>query len=124
MKKKIKVKIKDVTPAVQSKVRIIAIDDEAITFSDGSKITYDHEQDCCEYNYADFEQLDDIARNYTFTLPLQFENAGEAGFRFGDKKAMFFVPCYSEQNGYYTCNLDIYYNNECVLWVECEMIEY
>ena len=44
-----------------------------------------------------------------------------AGFRFGDNQAMFFVPCYSEQNGYYSSDVDIYYNGNAVLNVEAEM---
>jgi hypothetical protein len=28
---------------------------------------------------------------------------------------MVFVPCYSEQNGYYSCDVDIYYNGDLVL---------
>lgn len=92
-------------------VKITSITDEAIEFSDGSRITFDHEQDCCEWNYADFEQLDDLARAYTFQLPLRFEAIKGSGFRFGDSRRMFFVPCYSEQNGYYTDEIDIYYSN-------------
>ena len=96
-----------------------------ILFEDGSKITFDHEQDCCEYNYADFEQLDDIARNEMFdTKNLKFELTGSYGFSFGNKNGrMFFVPCYSEQNGYYTSDVDIYFNNKCVLSLAGEFIE-
>ena len=92
---------------------ISEITDEAITFSNGQKITFDHEQDCCEWNYADFGSLDDIAKNYQFKGKLQFE-AVDCGFRFGDSRAMFFVPCYSEQNGYYTNAVDIYLDGKCV----------
>ena len=91
------------------------IAEEAIVFSDGSRITFDHEQDCCEWNWADFEQLDDLGRNYKFQTPLYFEAIDEAGFRFGDAYRKFFIPCYSDQNGYYTSKIDIYYNNEKVL---------
>lgn len=100
-------------------VTITNIDDEAITFSDGRKITYWHEQDCCEWNYADFEQLDDIARNYIFELPLKFQRARH-GFRFGDSRRMFFVPCYSEQNGYYTYAINIKYDDCDVVMTNCE----
>ena len=51
-------------------IKITKIDDEQILFSDGSRITFDHEQDCCEYNYADFQQLDDLARSYKFQRPM------------------------------------------------------
>lgn len=93
------------------KIKITSITDERITFSDNSCITFDHDQDCCEYNYADFEQLDSIARAHRFQLPLRFEAVEGSGFRFGDESRMYFVPCYSEQNGYYTDEIDIYYTH-------------
>lgn len=100
-------------------VKIQEVTEEHILFSSNSKITFDHEQDCCEYNYADFKQLDDIGRNAEFMEPLSFEKA-EYGFRFGNPGKMFFVPCYSEQNGYYSADVDIYYNGEKVFTIEAE----
>ena len=32
-----------------------------LEFDNGSYISSEHSPDCCEYNYADFTQLDDIA---------------------------------------------------------------
>lgn len=103
-------------------MKIKDINYERILFDDGSSITYDHERDCCEINYADFEQLDDIARECDFSKPLTFEAIDGAGFRFGNEGRMFFVPCYSEQNGYYTRVVDIYFNDEKVLCLICEEI--
>lgn len=102
--------------------KITKLDDNLIEFSDGACITCDHEQDCCEYNYADCQQLDDLARNYDFdTQKLVFEGVDEYGFRFGDRRErMFFVPCYSIQNGYYTCHLDVYLNGVIQTSLECE----
>lgn len=37
---------------------------------------------------------------------------------------MFFVPCYSEQNGYYSRDVDIYFNDEKVLGLRCVEIIY
>ena len=93
--------------------KIIELRDNWLKFDDGTIIECDHDQDCCEYNYADFSQLDDIARNYDYkTAKLTFETVDGSGFRFGDHPyRMFFVPCYSEQNGYYTDELDIYLNS-------------
>jgi hypothetical protein len=70
-------------------VTIAEVTDEHILFSNGSEITFDHPQDCCEWNYADFEQIEDIARKTVFTLPLQFEEVDESGFRFGNPNKMF-----------------------------------
>lgn len=91
-------------------IKITKITGEEIVFSNGQRITFDHDQDCCECNYADFQQLDDLARSYNFQLPLMFKAVDKGGFCFGDSRRMFFVPCYSEQNGYYTCEIDIYYS--------------
>jgi len=109
------------------KMKIIKVTDEAIVFSNGNKITYDHDQDCCEYNFADFKSLEDtLAMVAEFDENLVFEvvkgsddyNKG-SGFRFGNPNNMFFVPCYSEQNGYYTNDIKIYYTKE-VLDLMCE----
>lgn len=106
-----------------AKMHIVNIDEEEIRFEDGSVITFDHYQDCCEHNYADFEQLDDIARVATFdTKNMVFEAVPESGFRFGNEGNMFFVPCYSEQNGYYSDDIDIYYNGQKVLSFDCEEV--
>ena len=92
-------------------ITITNVNDNFIEFSDGSRITYDHDQDCCEDNYADFKQLEDYAHKHKFYLPLRFEAVENAGFRFGDCRMMFFIPCYSDQNGYYTDQIDIYYSH-------------
>ena len=104
-------------------MKISKITDDEIVFDNGNHITYDHEQDCCEWNYADFKQLDDLAKNCDFPEMLIFESVEESGFRFGDSLNMFFVPCYSEQNGYYTRNLKIYYNGKEVLSFDCEFAD-
>lgn len=94
---------------------ILNITEYAIDFDNGKKITFDHDQDCYEINYADFEQLDSLAREVDFSEPLVFESC-EYGFRFGNQPInMFFVPCYSEQNGYYSNELDIWYDGKEVI---------
>lgn len=109
------------------KMKIIQVTDEAIVFGNGNKITYDHVQDCCESNFADFKSLEDtLAMETEFDDNLVFEvvkgygddNKG-SGFRFCNPNNMFFVPCYSYQNGYYTTDIQIYYTKE-VLNLMCE----
>lgn len=100
------------------KIELVTVD--GIFFDNGDKIEDYHVADCCENNYADFEQLDDIGRNTTFESPLTFEAVEGSGFRFGNPGKMFFIPCYSEQNGYYSSDIDILYNNKKVLNFECE----
>lgn len=102
-------------------MKIKEVNTNYILFDNGSRITFDHEQDCCETNYADFEQLEDLALEYEFENDLIFEVVPENGFRFGSKGTpMFFVPCYSDQNGYYSSDIDIFYDGRHVFNVDCE----
>lgn len=102
-------------------MKIKEVDSDHILFDNGSKITFEHEPDCCESNYADFEQIEDFALECEFENDLIFEEVPENGFRFGSKGTpMFFIPCYSDQNGYYSSDVDIFYNEEHVFNVRCE----
>lgn len=105
--------------------KIIRTEENLIEFSDGTRITCDHDQDCCEWNYADCEQLDDLARGYDFnTTKLTFEAVDGCGFRFGDRpERMFFVPCYSVQNGYYSDDIDVYLNGNLETHLTCEEVD-
>ena len=95
-------------------MKIESWNDEEIRFSDGSTITYDHEPDCCEYNYADFSVLE------VFYDGREFDDycvkTCDDGFLlvlrdwWGEKSV--FIPCYSAQNGYYSSDVDIYVNNK------------
>ena len=97
-------------------MRILKITEDSIEFDNGKHISSDHYQECCEINYADFEQLDSLAREVDFSEPLVFESC-TYGFRFGNPPInMFFVPCYSIQNGYYSSLLDIWYDDEAVIY--------
>lgn len=102
-------------------MKIVKWTDDRVYFSDGTYITYDHLQDCCEYNYADFSVLDVMYHDEEFES-YKIETVEEAGFLLklyqddGDKLIPYgrtgylniFIPCYSDQNGYYTSRLDIY----------------
>jgi len=75
-------------------VKIKQICEDWIEFDNGNTITFDHDQDCCEHNYADFSQLEEIAKEIEFDSELIFEAVEDSGFRFGSKNTpMFFVPC-------------------------------
>lgn len=92
-------------------MKIVSVTDDYILFDNNKVISFFHLQDCCEWNYADFAQLDDIARATDFDPNLDFEALPNEGFRFGNKpNKMFFVPCYSAQNGYYSDEITISYN--------------
>ena len=94
----------------------------AIQFDNGKAIEFEHCAECYERNYADFQQViennSDIL-DYDFEENLIFEKC-DNGFRFGDSKRMFFVPCYSEQDGYYSTDVDIYYDGNHVLNTDCD----
>lgn len=108
----------------QTLSKICEVTDEHILFEDGTEITYGHNAECCEWNYADFTQIDDIAKATLFdTSDLKFEFCDNYGFRFGNKLTMCFVPCYSEQSGYYSEEVDIYLNGELVLTATGEIID-
>ena len=99
-------------------MKIKTVTDEAIIFDNGNAITYDHAQECCEYNYADFSILNPNVVNYDydFNENLEFKAVDGQGFIFGEEGHWIFIPCYSEQNGYYSDDVDIYYNKEFVLF--------
>ena len=105
--------------------KIIAINEDEIVFDDSCKITYTHRQDCCAYNYADFQQLDDLGRNAEYdTSTMEFAYCGNYGFTFGSKNGRkYFIPCYSEQNGCYFSDVDIQWtdkNGLIKIVLECE----
>lgn len=96
-------------------MRIKEITDEYILFDDNKKITYYHDCDCCEFNYADFMAIKttETWQELYFTnfyKPLVFEKVEGCGFRFGNIDKMFFVPCYSIQNGFYSDEIGIRYD--------------
>ena len=77
-----------------------------ILFDDETGLIDYHDQDCCEHVYADFSNLDSDILNHEFkNINLQ---KVDKGFRFGDSRK-YFVPCYNEQNGYYSDYLEIVY---------------
>lgn len=92
-------------------MRIEAVTNQYIIFDNGNFITFDHDQDCCECNYADFSVLNPnvIDYNYNFDENLKLEFVEDVGFKFGNEGHMIFIPCYSEQNGYYTTEIEIFY---------------
>ncbi len=58
-----------------------------------------------------------------FEEELIFEAVENCGFRYGSKNTpMLFIPCYSEQNVFYSTNIEIFYNNEKVLCSDREEV--
>lgn len=105
-------------------MKIEKVTENEIIFDNGNMITFDHEQDCCEHNFADFSVLNEnnVYYNHEFSEALSFEYIGEEGFRFGSDGIWIFIPCYSCQNGYYSTEIDIYYCSDKVLSGICNEI--
>ena len=74
---------------------------KGIVFNDGTTIIDHHDQDCCEHVYADFDQLADTNIFDNDFNEIEIEGVKEAGFRLNG----YFVPCYDQQNGYYSNDL-------------------
>ena len=103
------------------KIKIVKVNSEGIYFDNGDVITCDHNPDCCEWNFADFESCKDFVGE-ELKPDLKFVAAKEYGFRFGNRDGkMLSVPCYSCQNGYYSTNVEIYLNGQKVLNCWCEL---
>lgn len=99
-------------------MRIVNITEDEILFDNGNRITYHHVRDCSECNWADFLYLEtqmDILKTMDFTEDLVFEFVDGFGFRFKSNNHSDYydywivVPCYSDQNSYYSSDIDIYY---------------
>lgn len=108
------------------KIKRIILDEDGgneIVFDNGNTIHVVDSVEDLSRNYADFSQLDSIAMGFDFGEDLMFEENNDFGFRFGsDPVNMFFVPCYSVQNGYYNSAVDIYYNHKLVLDCVCGLV--
>lgn len=109
-----------------SLARVIKVTEDEILFDTGDKITYSHEQDCCENNYADFLQVEDELYRETFECirVVPVDKYGFILFPYLKNDYGIFIPCYSEQNGYYTSDISIYVNDKPVINFNCkEVIE-
>lgn len=72
-----------------------------------SLITHSHEQECCEWVYADWEYLRDTTFNYDKKI-IGFIKVEDEGIRLVDEDNIeHFVPCYNSQNGYYSNDLSL-----------------
>lgn len=110
-------------------MKIKEVTSEHILFDNGNTITFEHDRDCCEYNYADFSVLTENNVNYSFDFDeeLIFAFADSLGFVFGSRDEDnnlhgVFIPCYSDQNGYYSTDIDILYNGKVVLQGYCDKL--
>ena len=102
-------------------MKIKEINEEKIVFDNGYELEYYHEQDCCEQVYADFDILKDYnistktgkiinIKDIDFEEHLEYLIQGieNEGFNMISKIGEeFFIPCYNNQNGYYSSELEL-----------------
>jgi len=91
----------------------------SLTFDNGSILGYEHEQDCCEQVYADFENMQiitDVGKNHVDAMDLDFFDdilksivpIADLGFYIVTKQGIcILVSCYNNQSGYYSSNLKL-----------------
>ena len=86
-------------------MKITKISSEGIEFDDGIKVEDYHSQDCCESVWADWDALSDydLIGFEIDDLLNSIEIVPDGGFRI----AKHFVPCYNQQNGYYSSSLEL-----------------
>lgn len=90
-------------------MKVKDIVEDGVFFDNGDFMGYEHCPDCSEINWPDFRQLKDTGIfNEKFNTPLTFEKC-DYGFRFGNEGKMYYVPCYTDQNGYYSNDVKIVY---------------
>ena len=92
-----------------------------LLFDNGTTLKHYHDQDCCEHVYADWKYLKnynilpstgksisiyDVEFSENIVGNIEFEKS--MGIKLisktGDK---WFIPCYNEQNGYYSSDLEL-----------------
>lgn len=101
-------------------MKIKSITDRMITFDNGAKMV----QYCPfenETGYAAFSEIDKEALEFEFRKTIMFDVGYRGGIMFGSVKRMFFIPCYSKQSGYYSSDIQIYYNQRKVLDFDAKM---
>ena len=86
-------------------MKLISFDiKKGLLFDNGTTVVDEHRQDCCESVYADWDQLKDTdVLSHDFQEDLIIEGVEDSGFRLEG----YFIPCYNEQNGYYSDELEI-----------------
>lgn len=98
------------------KIQSVSIKDDTAVFKfeSGKDLTIQcyHRQDCCENVYADFSILDYHEELVEFQVAeLIIKGVEEMGFliclnsRYNNQKI--FIPCYNNQNGYYSSDLGL-----------------
>ena len=97
--------------SLNKKLTNVNIDDDSLilTFKDEDIIiNYNHEQDCCERVYADFSVMKYFEIQDKIVKNIIIKGVEEMGFLISlGTGYKVFIPCYNEQNGYYSDKLEL-----------------
>jgi len=112
------------------KAKVVKVDEDAIYFHNGFKLTSNHESDCCENHYLsfkdlsikDFDGLEFNLNNGSFFKPIEGYGIELIPIYGHSVK----VPGYGTNNGYYSSNLELILSGEKVKIIfditECQVI--
>jgi len=92
-------------------LKVVKVSQEGLEFDNGSKLYSDHESDCCENHWLDFEHsgIDDFSG-------LEFDLSGDSFFKKIDGYGIELIPLkghsvkipgYGSNNGYYSTELTL-----------------
>lgn len=98
------------------RIKVVKISQDGLEFDNGTKMYSDHESDCCERHWLDFEHLslDDFS-------DLEFDLSGDSFFKKIDGYGIELIPVsghsvkiagYGANNGYYSTELTLVISND------------
>lgn len=97
------------------KLKVIKIDDDSLTFEDGTVLYSNHDSDCCENHFLSFADLtiqDFEGLKFNLTNDDFFKRIEDYGIELIPIKGHSVkVPGYGYNNGYYSSNLDLILEN-------------
>jgi hypothetical protein len=96
-------------------LKVMFVNEESLTFEDGTQLFSDHEQDCCESHYLSFKDLsleDFKDLEFDLTSDKFFERVEDYGIRLIPVRGhAISVPGYGSNNGYYSSKLALVLEN-------------
>ena len=94
-----------------NKLKVVKISTEELEFNDGTRLLSNHDQDCCEWHYLDFADLnmDDFeGLEFDLTKDDFFNRIEDYGIELKPIKGHSVkVPGYGNNNGYYGANIEL-----------------
>lgn len=97
-------------------MKVIKVDEESITFDDGTKILSNHDGECCEEHYLSFKNIelkDFDGMEFNLSNDSFFERVEGFGIRLVAKNNQkISIPGYGYNNGYYSDDLELVIKND------------